>query len=533
MHGFQRAYADSWTVLVAALIVVSALGSLPGRDIVGGPSPQSSPAESVSPFSTYGAILATVPLGGKAGSPLFDAVNGNVYVPIDPAPAPGNVTVVSSSTDSIIAIIPVGVAPQRPVLDPASENLFVSNFGSGTVSVISTGNNSLLTTIPVGGDPWEPTLDPASGKLYVPNSGSNSLSVINTSTNEVTATIPLGASPLTPAVDDKNGELFVVALLPSSGPAPGVVLVVSTTTESVVANLSVGRDPSAATFDSLSGQVLVASQADNEVTVISASSNDINSTVPTTGLRQPLTGAVAPSNGDFYVPGILQSSFGLEGGVSVLSGADYATVTTIPVGALPQTPIYDSSSGNLFVANGLGASVSVISSSSNTVIAAIPVGLYPSIPAIDVATDRLFVASAGSDSLTIISGSGPWVTLYTVAFVERGLPPGTRWSATLAGSTRNTSGYNVSFAQANGTYDFEVPAVAGFVATMPSGSVAVTGSGVLIHLFFVPASGSTFLGLPAIGLYLLAVALIAGGFLGGLYWGYRRGRRTPAPGARG
>ncbi len=64
------------------------------------------------------------------------------------------------------------------------------------MSVISTTTDTLTATIPVGSGPLGVAVTPGHPKAYVTNSNSKSVSVINTATDTPTATIPVGSEPL-------------------------------------------------------------------------------------------------------------------------------------------------------------------------------------------------------------------------------------------------------------------------------------------------------------------------------------------------
>ena len=64
---------------------------------------------------------------------------------------------------------------------------------------------------------------------------------------------------------------------------------------------------------------------------------------------------------------------------------------------------------------------------------------------------------------------------YNVTFTETGLPSGTSWSATLAGSTLSSTTSSIVFQEASGTYAFTVQA-SGYTASPGSGSVTVAGA---------------------------------------------------------
>jgi hypothetical protein len=65
---------------------------------------------------------------------------------------------------------------------------------------------------------------------------------------------------------------------------------------------------------------------------------------------------------------------------------------------------------------------------------------------------------------------------YSVTFTESGLPTGTNWSVTLAGSSENSTGFTIIFTEPNGTYSYTIGVVPGWAASRYSGSVTVNGA---------------------------------------------------------
>ncbi len=114
-----------------------------------------------------------------------------------------------------------------------------------------------------------------------------------------------------------------------------------------------------------------------------------------------------------------------------------------------------------------------------------------------------------------VAGTGaPTVSMsFAVTFSESGLSSGTRWSATLAGTTSFSTNSTVTFYEPNGTFEFSVGAVDGKSASPSSGSVTVKGFAQKVDLSFSSPTG--FLGLSgANGYYFILIVtsvLIVGG----------------------
>ena len=99
--------------------------------------------------------------------------------------------------NQVVATIPVGLIPSAVVVNPASNLVYVTNYGSKTVSVIYAATNTVATTIPVGNGAIVLAITPDGRTLYVANApgiGEIIVSVIYTPTNTVTTTFNAGAT---------------------------------------------------------------------------------------------------------------------------------------------------------------------------------------------------------------------------------------------------------------------------------------------------------------------------------------------------
>ncbi|MGB9778978.1 MAG: hypothetical protein ACPLW8_06185, partial [Candidatus Bathyarchaeales archaeon] len=84
----------------------------------------------------------------------------------------------------------------------------------------------------------------------------------------------------------------------------------------------------------------------------------------------------------------------------------------------------------------------------------------------------------------------PPVKKYSVTFKESGLPLGTMWSVTLAGSKVFSLGKTITFLLQNGTYPFTIEPVSGYAPSPSSGNVNVSGKDVTVEITFSPPAPS-------------------------------------------
>ena len=78
------------------------------------------------------------------------------------------------------------------------------------------------------------------------------------------------------------------------------------------------------------------------------------------------------------------------------------------------------------------------------------------------------------------------VRTYEVTFQESGLIAGEEWNITLDGSKRSSTNSSIVFVEKNGTYNFTVGSVSGYVSSPSSGEINVSGSNTNERIVFSP-----------------------------------------------
>ena len=197
--------------------------------------------------------------------------------------APGQVSGIETSTNTISTNIPVGVAPVYGVMTADGKRAFVLNQGSNSVSVINAQANELDVTtpvVPVGIAPvWADLAVPRS-ELVVANAGDGtgpgSVSLVS---------IPLcsaAALPTNPNCDPNN---------PVDAVGFGTVL----------ASIPVGRQPVMVGVLQDGSRAYVANYADSTVSVISLQTNSLIATIPVSGRPIYLAVTSGTPTGKVYV----------------------------------------------------------------------------------------------------------------------------------------------------------------------------------------------------------------------------------------
>jgi YVTN family beta-propeller protein len=312
-------------------------------------------------------VTATIKVGSQSGGGsqpdgiAYDSGKGEIFVANH---ADNTVSIISDSSNTVVATVAVGNAPNSVVYDSGKGEVFVSNYGSNTVSVISDSDNKVVATVPVGDGPGSMAYDSGKGEIFVTSSRSG-VSVISDSSNTVVATVPV-QNPYSIAYDFKTGEIFVLNIDDATG--NNTFCVISDTGNNVVAsgNLCEGWDifeagPVGAVYDSGKNEFFVNS-CDNAVSIISDSGYQVVASIPMGNISKGegfcQGGSYNPAKGEIYVANLNADT------LSVISDSTNKVVATIPVGSGPRGVVYDSGKNEIFVSNCFDNSVSVIPETS-------------------------------------------------------------------------------------------------------------------------------------------------------------------------
>jgi YVTN family beta-propeller protein len=111
------------------------------------------------------------------------------------------------TTYSVEQTIAVGSSPLTAVITPNGLEVYVSNYGSNTVSVISTKTDTVVAIVPVGFGPDALAVSPDGSFVYVGQHGGD-VSVINTAT-KVVSTISAGTPVRDLALTPDGSKLYL------------------------------------------------------------------------------------------------------------------------------------------------------------------------------------------------------------------------------------------------------------------------------------------------------------------------------------
>ncbi len=281
-----------------------------------------------------------------------------------------------------------------PAISWAAPFAYIANFGDGNVSVIDTASNTVVATVAVGNSPYSLSVNPAGTRVYVTNNSDHSVSVIDTASNTVTATVLLavGFLPYGVAINPAGTRVYV-----GNTDYSGSVSVIDTASNSVTATVAVGHNPRGVAVNPSGTRVYVANYLSNSVSVIDTASNTVTATVAVGIL--PYGVAVNPAGTRVYV-----TNYG-GNTVSVIDTASNTVIATVAVGSSPQGVAVNPAGTRVYVANG-----AVIDTASNTVVATVAVGSYPVGVSVNPTGTRVYVANAFSNNVSVIDTASNTVT---------------------------------------------------------------------------------------------------------------------------
>ncbi|MDO8614301.1 MAG: YncE family protein [Dehalococcoidia bacterium] len=363
----------------------------------------------------------------------------------------GDISVISSATNAVIATVFVGVNPGPVGFTPDGSKAYVVNRSdcdpTGSVSVIVVPSSIPLVTVPVGESPVAVSVSADSAKVYVANRGtsSGSISVICTglvpgvcsATDTVISTIALdpflAVHPRFLAMKPDGSELWVAeedcpALV---GCTSSNIAVISTSTDAVSTNISVGPKAGPIQFTADGSRAYVLTEGDSSLSIppaavdINASTHAVTNTIAITPPGFP-TGAspqalsITPEKAKVYVVNKDADDVAVicTGMVPVVCSATDSVLTYIPVGNAPTAIEVTDTGGRAYVVNGepllSAGTVSVICTglvpcggpAADTVMSTLTVGNLPVDVAINCSTNTAYVPNLRSSDVSVISLSG-------------------------------------------------------------------------------------------------------------------------------
>lgn len=279
---------------------------------------------------------------------------------------------------------------------------YITNISSNDVSVIDTSTNIVMATIPVDLAPVGVSVSPDGSRVYVANLTSNTLSVINTDTNTVIATIPVGNEPFGVGVTADGTKVYV------ANEADNTVSVIDTSTNQIMGlPIDVGVNPEGIVYNTINGKIYITNNGSGNLSVIDPSTETVLDTIelPDGGSSHPRGITVDTITGFLYV-----ASLSVPGLVYVVDPSTNVAQTITGVGDSLQGITYSRTLNKIYTANTNSNTVSEIDPTTNTVTNTFSVGTNP----IGVSTVRDLIYSANTSSNTVSSINGLIGTITTI-----------------------------------------------------------------------------------------------------------------------
>jgi YVTN family beta-propeller protein len=307
-----------------------------------------------------------------------------IAVPADGAPyayipnlASNDVSVIDTSTDTVVATVPVGNRPSTVAVHPAGTRAYIgrlTDVGQLTgISVIDATSNFVIATMPGGIEPSGIAVNPQGSRLYATDSFANQVRVIDTKTNVLISTIPVDA-PTGVAVSPDGGRVYVASNALAPVTLSGSLWVINAATNTIGAIVDLGFNTGGYGVAVHPDGTHVYVARDDNLSVVDTSTNMVTARVKL-GLYQSTGVAVNPSGTRVYVAGVVTYTGG--GQVSVVDTTTNSVVAKVPVGNSAEGAAVHPDGTRLYVANRFPGTVTVISTSNNSILATVAVGREP------------------------------------------------------------------------------------------------------------------------------------------------------------
>jgi len=433
------------------------------------------------------AIVSTLAASSAVNALAYDALDQQVVG----ATASGNLTFVNGTSDSVLASVAIGAAPQGLVVDSGTGQLFVAGASPNSVGIVPLGTGHVTGSVAAISDPLALAYDRGRGEVAVTSEAAETVTLVNDTRDAIVATLDTPGPDCMPgnsfwgcsgptAVEYAAGTGQLIATADvicgnCAGPPMGEVLVVNDTNDTVVSTVSVGPTPDAVAYDAGRGELFVANRGTDNVSVVSAASDTVVATIPVGAA--PTAEAYDPGEGLVFVANNGSDT------VSAISDTNNTVVATVPVGSAPDALAYYAPTGSVLVADSGSGTVTVISDSALTPVEMVEVGSDPVALASAPAQGIVFVSNCQQGTISLLEPERSAVT-----FVESGLPIGKGWAVAFNESWTETTESSVTFTvPAGGPYPYLLRSEGAYRVSgiAPSGAITVGVSSVTEPVRFV------------------------------------------------
>ena len=442
--------------------------------------------------------VGVIPVGKQPSDLALDPNTNQLFVTNYGA---NSVSVVNTSNHSVAATIGVGSNPVGVAYDSLNHTVFVANEKGASISVIDPVNHTLLRGISTGSqNPFPNYLayDSGTNEIFASND-QNAVLIVGASNYSFFNYVIVGNISTGVAYDPTHGNIFVTMY------DDATVWVISDATDKVTAILHVGNNPGVPTVDTVAGKLFVPNYSSDNVTVFSLATLKVLKNLHESS--NPIAAAADPTTGQAVIVNAGSAN------ATVLNEGSYAVTQTVPVGGFPYAAAIDTASGVAYTANFASNNVSYFpvgaapppeysvvfnetglpgstpwsvalngssqTSSSSSIAFSEPNGGYT----YTVGAVSGYSIQPRTGSVQVNGGNvylsirflqlGP--SLFTVDFVESGLPSGRTWSVSLNGASLSSATTSIGYQEPNGTYVYHVANLSSYTASPSVGSLVVMG----------------------------------------------------------
>jgi YVTN family beta-propeller protein len=173
------------------------------------------------------AVIAKLPLKGAPSQVAFSPDGTKAYVATN-----DGLWVYSTQHHRLIAQVGGLGIPRGIAASPDGKTVYVTDTTGNSVKVIDAATDRVKATIGVGELPWSDVISPDGSTLYVADTDSDQVSVISTATSRVVGTIAVTGDPDTMALTQDGSQLYV------GQQTLAYVDVIDTSDDSVVSDLN-------------------------------------------------------------------------------------------------------------------------------------------------------------------------------------------------------------------------------------------------------------------------------------------------------
>ena len=274
-----------------------------------------------------------------------------------------SISVIDVTTGMVIDTIILNDSPFGVTVSSDGSKVYVTNYNANTVSVIDAVHDTVIATIAVNQDPWGICVSPNGNEVYVVACSTNgSISVINPITNTVSTSFAIGHFPRGVCFSPDGSYAYVTD---TQGFTVGVI----NTSTHAINSINVGLNPWGIVSNLDGSKVYVAINGENNIKVISTSSNTVTNTIGV-GV-QPVGLALSVDGSKLYVTN--------EGGntVNVISTLTELITDTIAVDQSPLGISVSPDGSKVYVACNGTNYVDVINTATNIKTNTITAGYQP------------------------------------------------------------------------------------------------------------------------------------------------------------